>query len=184
MRWQELFRDLEGQLEASAAAELRAEVSDRTRRELALVRLQDRLGPAAAGSVVLTVLGGGSVRGTLLRAGPDWGLVEEDGGRDVLVPFAALLGVTGLGRSTAPPGAEGQVALRLDLRWVLRGLARDRAGVSLVLLDGSSVDGTLDRVGADHVDLAEHPAGEPRRAGAVRQVRLVPLAAIGLLRAA
>jgi hypothetical protein len=90
--------------------------------------------------------------------------------------------VTGAGSRTSAPGTEGEVARRLDLRWALRGLARDRAGVAVVLRDGSTVNGTLDRVGADHLDVAEHPPGEARRASAVRQVRLVPLDALALLR--
>jgi hypothetical protein len=61
-------------------------------------------------------------------------------------------------------------------------LARDRAGVSVVLRDASTLSGTLDRVGADHVDVAEHAPGEARRAAAVRQVRVVPLMALALLR--
>jgi hypothetical protein len=122
------------------------------------------------------------LRGRLLDAGVDWLLVEELGAREVLVPLAAVLGITGLLAQTGAPGAEGEVGRRLDLRWALRALARSRAGVSLVLRDGSAVEGTLDRVAADHLDVAEHAPGEPRRAGAVRQVRLVPLTAIGLVR--
>ena len=52
----------------------------------------------------------------------------------------------------------------------------------LVLVDGSVLPGTIDRVGADHLDLAEHGRGELRRAAAVRQVRLVPLAALVAVR--
>lgn len=182
MRWDELFSDFEAQLEAADAAELQAEVADRTRREAALVRLVDRLREAVEHPLAVSTWGAGSVHGRLLDAGGDWLLLEEEGQRETLVPLAAVIGVTGLSGRAAAPGSEGEVGRRLDLRWALRGLARDRAGVSVVLRDGTTVSGTLDRVGADHVDLAEHPPGEPRRAGAVRQVRVVPIAALALVR--
>jgi len=181
MRWRGLFDDLEAQFEAARAAELAGEVAERTRRELALLRLVDRLRAAEGAAVVLSLPAAGVLRGRLLDAGSDWLLVEEGGGREVLVPLAAVLGVTGLGPRSAAPD-DGPVAKRLDLRWALRGLARSRAGVSVTLVDGTLVTGTLDRVGADHLDLAEHGLGEARRAGAVRQVRVVPLAAVALVR--
>lgn len=181
MRWRGLFDDLEAQFEAAQAGELVGEVAERTRRETALIRLVDRLRAAEGACVTLTLPGAGVLRGCLLDAGADWLLVEEPGGREVLVPLAAVLGVTGLGPRTAAPD-ESPVAKRLDLRWALRGLARSRTGVALGLLDGSLVTGTLDRVGADHLDLAEHGPGEARRAGAVRSVRLVPLSALALVR--
>jgi hypothetical protein len=182
MRWQALFDDLEAQLSAAEAAELQAEVADRIRREAGLVRVVDRLTSATGQEVAVALGAAGVLRGRVLDAGVDWLLVEETGAREVLVPLVAVLGVTGLVAQTGVPGAEGEVGRRLDLRWALRALARSRAGVALVLRDGSVVSGTLDRVAADHLDLAEHAPGEPRRAGAVRQVRLVPLAAITLVR--
>jgi hypothetical protein len=194
MRWQALFDDLEAQLEAAEAAELAGEVAERTRIEHGRVRLGDRLAAAAGSPVGLAVPGHGVVRGRLQDAGADWVLLDDGdagaggraagraGGREVLVPQAALLSVSGLPRTAAAPDAAGAVGRRLDLRWALRGLARSRAGVVVGLVDGSSLSGTLDRVGADHVDLAEHPAGEARRATAVRGVRLVPLAALAVVR--
>lgn len=181
MRWRELFDDLEGQYDAARAAELAGEVAERTRREVALLLLVDRLRAAEGARLAVTVPGAGVLRGRLLDAGVDWLLLDEGGGREVLVPLRAVLGVTGAGSRSAAPD-DGPVAKRLDLRWALRGLARSRAGVALGLVDGSVVAGTLDRVGADHLDLAEHGLGEARRAGAVRQVRLVPLTALALVR--
>ncbi len=180
MRWKALFDDLNGQVEASERHELDAEVRDRTRREAGLVRAGDRLRAATGAPLVVTVHGAGALRGCLLDAGPDWLLLDESG-REVLVPLAAVLAVGGLSRRTQEP--EGEVGRRLDLRWALRGLTRDRAPVQLLLRDGTVLVGTLDRVAADHVDLAEHAPGEARRAAAVRGVRMVPLAALALVRA-
>ncbi len=183
MRWEELFADLEAQVEALEAADLVAEISDRTRREQALLGLADRL--RAAADTSLTVHAGSvAVCGRLLGSGRDWLLLEEPGRRQVLVALAAISSVAGLGGRTDVPGGDGEVARRLDLRWALRGLARNRLGVQVLLGDRSTLDGTLDRVGADHVDLALHAPGEVRRASAVREVRTVPLAAVVMVRSA
>jgi hypothetical protein len=64
----------------------------------------------------------------------------------------------------------------------LKGLARDRAVVQVVLDDGAVLTGTIDRVGADYLELAEHAADEPRRVEAVRGVRAVVLTAVGVVR--
>lgn len=183
MRWRALFDDLEGQFEAAQAAELAAEVAERSRREAALLSLHDRVRAATGTRLQVHVPGAGALLGVVSSAGPGWLLLEVDGGAEVLVPTAAVLGVVGLGPRTAP-GDDSPVARRLDLRWALRGIARDRAAVTVGLVDGAQLTGTLDRVGLDHVDLAEHGLGEARRATAVRQVRLVPLSAVGLVRRA
>lgn len=180
VRWQRLFDDLEGQLCAAEAAELAGEVADRSRREASALRLVDRLAAFQGGELAVHVHGAGLLRARLLDTGPDWLLLEESGA-ELLVPVAAVLGVTGPGGRTTPPD-RGAVAARLDLRWGLRGLARSRTAVVLTLVDSSQVTGTLDRVGADHLDVAEHGRGEPRRPAAVRQVRLVPLHALAVVR--
>jgi hypothetical protein len=182
VRWEALFGDLEAQAQALDREELDAEVRDRVRRETALLALADRLAPSVGRPLQLHVAGAGLLRATLRDAGPDWLLLEEQGDREVLVPSGALLSVSGLRPGAQAPALRGEVGRRLDLRWALRGLARDRAGVAVVLRDGTTVGGTVDRVGADHVELAEHPVAEPRRAAAAQGVRLLPLDALGLLR--
>ncbi|MCU1594933.1 MAG: uncharacterized protein JWO12_2325 [Frankiales bacterium] len=182
MRWDELFADLEAQLEAAAAAELAGEVRDRTRREHSLLGLVDRLRASSGHTLAVLTQGAGTVHGRLLDVGSDWILLEETSRSELLLSTAQVLGISGVGVRSDVPGAEGEVARRLDLRWALRGLARSRIGVQVVLVDGSVLAGTIDRVGADHVDLAEHAAGEARRASAVRQVRVLPLPALTAVR--
>lgn len=181
-RWERLFGDLEGEYDALAAAELDSEVRTRTRGELARLRLADRLRPALGHPVAVSAHGAGAVHGRLVGVGPDWLLLAESGSSEVLVPSAAVLSISGLGARSSEPGSEGQVAARLGLAHALRGIARRRAAVSVTLVDGSVLHGTVDRVGSDFLELAEHPPGEPRRADAVRGVRAVPFPALAAVR--
>jgi hypothetical protein len=182
VRWQELFADLEGQFGAAAQAELDAEVADRSRREVGSVRLVDRLRAALGCALTLQVRGGGRVAGTLAAVGPDWLLVVEPTGPETLVAASAVLSVSGLVAQTAAPNATGAVEARLRLGYALRGLVRDRATVLVALVDGTTVTGTFDRVGADFAELAEHPPDELRRAGAVRGVRAIALSGLATVR--
>ncbi|MGN6246138.1 MAG: hypothetical protein ACTHQ3_21010 [Motilibacteraceae bacterium] len=184
MRWEDLFADLEAQLAQAERAELAGEVADRSRRELARIRLVDRLRAVVDRPVELSVRGAGRLGGRLTDVAPEWLLVEERIGVSTLVPLAAVLAVCGLGARAEDPTGEGAVAARLGLGVALRALARDRAPVSLVLVDGGVLSGTIDRVGADHLDLAEHAPGELRRAREVRGVSTVPFAAVGAVRPA
>jgi hypothetical protein len=182
MRWDELFADLEGQLETAERAELEAEVADRTRGELARLRLVDRLRPAAGSAVVLTLAGAGIVRGRLLEVGSDWLLMAEDGAGQCGVPLGAVLAVSGLGVRSAMPGSEGALASRLGLSLMLRRVARDRSAVRCLLRDGTTVSGTIDRVGSDFIEIAEHATGEFRRRGAVSAVRTITYGGLAVIR--
>jgi hypothetical protein len=182
VRWEALFADLDAQLAAADAAELAAEVSDRSRREAARLRLTDRARPAIGAELSIGLGAAGVATGRLLRAGPDWWLLATTGGGDVLVCTAAVSWVSGLPVLAGDPDAVSAVEGKLGLGYALRGIARDRSPVTLLLRDGAALTGTVDRVGADFVDLAEHAPGEARRAGAVRGGRSVPLAALALVR--
>lgn len=183
-RWQRLFADLEAAAEAGDHVDFTAEVADRTRGEAARLRLTDRLRAATGHRLAVELQGGQSITAVLRDVGPDWALLAEPPAREMLVPFAAICGVRGLGAHSAYPGSEGAVGARLDLRYALRRLARDRASVVVVLASGGTLHGTCDRVGADFLELAEHASGEPRRMAAVRRVSAVPIARLVLVRSA
>ncbi|MBM9468213.1 hypothetical protein [Nakamurella leprariae] len=183
MRWEQLFADLESQFERLADADVDAEIAPRARAAFADVELTARLVPAIGTPLRVRTLGP-VLTGVLDAVGPDWLTLTESGRRDRLVALGAITSIAGVGRSTAPP--MGVVARRWTLRMVLRGLARDRSPVALALAgadparvdDAAQVGGTIDRVGADFLELATHPEWEPRRAGSVRGTVLVPLAAL------
>jgi hypothetical protein len=182
MRWQQLFADLEGQLAEQEMAEERAEWASRARAEVGAVALVDRLRGSLGSPVSVHCRGAGSVAGRLVETGVDWLLLEEDRARSSLIALAAVQAVSGLGRRTAIAEQVGPVRRRLDLRRALRALARDRATVQMVLDDGLVLTGTVDRVGADYLELAEHAGDQPRRAEAVHAVRAVVIASIAQVR--
>lgn len=179
MRWDRLFDDLEAQLDAADAAELASEVADRTRRERALVELTDRLMARRGQPVALHLAGGSSCEGVLVDVAQQWVVLRAPG--PVLVPTAALTSLRGLGTGAVTTGRDA-VHRRHSLGSVLRAVARDRSQVRMALVDATVWAGTLDAVGADYVDLAEHEPDEPRRPSAVRSVRTVPFAALAWVR--
>jgi hypothetical protein len=209
MRWDRLFADLEAQFDEISDAEAAAELADRQRVAFGAVRATQRLTGSLEQPIRVRLAGGASIGGVLRSVGPDWLLLVEAQSRECLVALSAVTAVEGLTAATAPELSG--LALRMDLRRALRGLARDRSPVAVGLtgwlggvagtapasvassigsaLIGSGstgsdeVIGTIDRVGADFVEIAVHAAWEPRRAGTVRSVALVPLDAVVLVRA-
>jgi len=184
MRWERLFADLEAQLAAAEAAAEESEVADRSRREAATLSLVDRLRASVGAPVQVRVGGAGVVEGVLREVGSQWLLLAEPAGTEALVPAAGVMAVSGLSTWSAAPGSAGPLFTRLGIGSALRAVARDRSAVTVTLADGSALSGTLDRVGADFVEVSAHAPGEPRRAGAVHGVRTVPVAAIAVLRRA
>ena len=78
-----------------------------------------------------------------------------------------------------PQSTSSRTARRFGLGYALRALSRDRATVAVSLVGGGPpLLGTIDAVGADHLDLAEHDEGVPRRRENVRAVATVPFVAL------
>lgn len=186
MRWDRLFEDLEDQLASEWEAERAALDTEAERLRVSRLPLRDRLraliGCGAAVSVEL-VDGTGSA-GTVSAVGADWFAVATATRRGgaLLVPFT---GVATLGmpheellRTARPEASAARLADRMTLGFVLRDLSRRRITVTAGLAGGRMVSGTIDRAGADHVDLALHDHDQPRRAAAVSGHRMVPMSAL------
>jgi hypothetical protein len=182
MRWDDLFADLEAQLNLLTTRDRAADVGELARAEVAKIGLVLRLLPSVGGRVSLRCLGDVRVEGTLEQVGPDWLLVDEGDGREALVTHSAMLTVGGLGRLSAAPSTFGRVESRLGLASALRGLARDRAPVRAHLTDATVLAGTVDRVGADFFELATHAGGDHRRRTEVQQVLIVTHRAVSVIR--
>lgn len=176
VRWDRLFDDLEAQVAARARLELDAEIAERTRIERSRITLGERIVGALGAEVVLRLRGGSVVRGRLEDSGDGWALLVEPIGRQLLVPTPAVLGISGLGRPR-----DDTRARRFGLGSAVRIISRDRRAVVVIDVDGGTVHGTIDAVGADALDIAEHPLDSPRRPEHVHGERVIPFASVAVI---
>jgi hypothetical protein len=193
VRWDRFFEDLEDQLDSEWEAERAALDSEAERLRLARMPLIQRLRALTADpapTLSLALADGTTLSGRATAVGADWigmALAETRAGAAVL-PVDALAGI-GMPQSdilrsaradaAAPPAG---LAERMTLGFVLRGLARRRIPVTVHLRTGRTIAGTIDRALADHLDLAVHDPGQPRRADAVTAVRMIPFPALAWVR--
>lgn len=190
VRWDRFFEDLEDQLDSEWEAERAALDSEAERLRVSRLALRDRLQALAAADAELTLEldDADAVATRLWAVGADWLGAAATGGSSLVVPLGAVrgirLGLPDLLLSTRPDAMPARRALadRMGLGFVLRGIARRRLPVAVRLRGEGEVTGTIDRAGADHLDLALHPGDVPRRAGEVTQFAIVPFAAIVSIR--
>ena len=197
MRWDNLFDDLESQLEQELGAEEGDLLAEEERLRRGRLTLRDRVvamtrpGEGAPEQLKLALRDATIATVAVGSVGRDWIAGELIGARrgSCVIPLTAVAGVLPtpeqLVRSAAPePGVEPAVSLsaRLGLAFVLRDLCRRRTAVDLSTASDERLHGTIDRVGRDHLDLAEHEAGVPRRAAAVGGIRILPFGELLLVR--
>ena len=196
MRWDSLFDDLESQLEREISAEEVDLGAEEERLRLGrlsirdrLVALQDATPRDSALRLGISLCGGDRVIVRPEMIGRDWfsaDLMDEARReRRCIIPLASVAGIS-LPASQASGSLAGggedatahpALSARLGLTFVLRDLCRRRKSLEILTAAGS-LHGTIDRVGRDHLDLAIHELGSPRRASNVTELRLVPLAAV------
>ena len=190
MEWEHLFEDLEGQLAAEWESERAALDAESERLRISKLTLHDRLRAmtAADARALLELHGGERWDATLRVVGADWVGVSASGdARLRVVPIAAIASVGVdhgmlLSSLTAPHGDPG-LRERMSFGFVLRDIARRRTPVTIGRRLGEPLQGTIDRAGADHLDLALHELSEPRRTRAVRGFRSIPFDGVGWVRA-
>jgi hypothetical protein len=194
VRWQNLFDDLESQLETELGTDEADLLAEEERLRLGRLSLRDRIRALhdadATSPLGVTLHGGDRICLTLAAIGRDWLAGELDAGilRSAIVPFSALATLDPVGvqlaaslRADTTPEPPTALSARLGLAYVLRDLCRRRTTVE-VHVGPERLHGTIDRVGRDHLDLAEHAPGEPRRTAAVARIRIVAFAGVELVR--
>ncbi|MFO7691030.1 MAG: hypothetical protein R6W83_10850 [Cryobacterium sp.] len=200
MRWDNLFDDLAGQLETGLDSEELTLRAEEERLQIGRLTLRGRLTSLVAGTAAPPGGPGGALRMVLLSGetlllrptafGRDWlaaDLLDAPSRRlQCVLPLAAIAAVVlapdDVGCSlTAESERTARVSDRIGLPFVLRDLCRRRSTVDLSTPAGR-LCGTIDRVGRDHLDLAVHEPGQPRRCWDVSQLRIVPLQHIHLVR--
>ncbi len=196
MRWNNLFDDLESQLEHELNADeidLRAEEE---RLRLGRLSLRDRVMSihesfGGRDYSLRVEVGGSPMRVSPTGFGKDWlsGTLVDESSRPphVILPLrwvgSVVVDRPQLAASLIEPTgtAAGRLADRLGIAFVLRDFGRRRCALDAVTAAGT-FHGTIDRVGRDHFDLAVHEVGLPRRESAVAQYRLIPIDQLQLVR--
>lgn len=194
MRWDRFFDDLEDQLASEWEAERAALDTEAERLRLSRLEMRQRLTALQASTSDVAasweLSDGSTLRADLAGVGADWVALSETGRQAgvILVPLFAIVGIRMsqpdlLRTARADSVASSSLAGRMTFGFVVRDLVRRRAAVALQLSSGRGLTGTIDRAGADHLDIALHEPGSPRRAGEVTGYRMVPFSALAWLRA-
>lgn len=185
MRWDHLFDDLSAQLEHELQSEQLDLEQEEERLRLGRMPLRDRLvalrtAPLGDGEVRVRLVGGETVRVRIVTVGRDWfagAVVDAPRPTQAAISVAAVdslvLTPEQSATSIVPSTEPSELGARLGIAFLLRDLCRRRATVTL-RTPGGEVTGTIDRVGRDHLDLAEHDRDVPRRTSAVTQLRVIP----------
>jgi hypothetical protein len=172
-----MFDDLEAAFEAELRREAEQEAMAAVRAELGATVLWEQLARRVGAQMV--VLAGTRVfRGAIVASYPEFLVLRSDEGTEHLVRYGPAITMAmppepiGL-QPTSPPAAR-----RYQFALALRELARRREPVRIELVDASAVDGTIEAVGSDYLEVAEHDPGEARRRAAVRARRFIGFSAV------
>lgn len=172
-----VFDELEGEFDAGLRREAEQEALAAVRAELGATVLWEQLA-RRIGSETTVLAGARAFRGGVVASYPEFLVLRAIDGTEHLIRYGPAVSVALSAQPPAlrpaPPGA----ARRYQFALALRELARRREPVRVELVEGARCDGTIEAVGSDYLEVAEHDLGEARRRAAVRARRFVGLAAV------
>ncbi|MEY4533155.1 MAG: hypothetical protein RI926_924 [Actinomycetota bacterium] len=195
MDFDTLFQDLENQLERELDAELINRLDDEERERRAKLTLRERLlalqRTSGRPSLVATTKDGRELTFTIKNVGKDWAALEVDAPAELNGPVIAALHAVNsfelpaesVRDSLGTPVGEvsdhdlrslagtGRLAEKVNLAFVLRDISRRRKHVRIHSVNGV-LAGTIDHVGADHLDVT---VGQTRKILVLREVLFVQI---------
>ncbi len=193
MRWDNLFQDLENQLEQELEYAQSDIARDRARYESSqrswLPQVRAILTAAARDGGCRCFVGDRALWITVDNCGKDWASgtltdpMVHSGyiilNLDVVERIAFIPTADPPQTESLPPNATPRLSLteKITLRIVLRDLARRRKTLTVVTAN-VELHGTIDQVGSDYLVVAEHSATQSRRPPEVKNLVFLRLSAV------
>ena len=172
-----VFDELEGEFEAGLRREAEQEALAAVRAEVGATVLWEQLA-GRIGSETTVLAGARAFRGGGVASYAEFVVLRAVDGTEHLIRYGPAVSVALSAQPPALRPAPPAAARRYQFALALRELARRREPVRVELVDGARCDGTIEAVGSDYLEVAEHDLGEARRRAAVRARRFVGLAAV------
>jgi hypothetical protein len=171
-----VFDELEAEFDAGLRREAEQESLVAVRTELGATMLWEQLA-RRIGSEAVVVAGARTFRGAVEASYPEF-LVLRSAGAEHLIRFGPAVSVALPPEPPVLRPAPDVATRRYQFALALRELSRRREPVRVELVDATRCDGTIEAVGSDYLEVAEHDLGEARRRVAVRARRFVGFAAV------
>ena len=172
-----VFDELEGEFEAGLRQEAEQETMAAVRAEVGATVLWEQLA-RRIGRETTVLAGARAFRGVVVASYPEFLVLRAVDGTEHLIRYGPAVSVALSAQPPALRPAPPAAARRYQFALALRELARRREPVRVELVEGARCDGTIEAVGSDYLEVAEHDLGEARRRAAVRARRFVGLAAV------
>jgi hypothetical protein len=172
-----VFDELEAEFEAGLRREAEQEAVAAVRTELGATLLWEQLARRLGGEATI-IAGARTFRGTAVASYPEFLVLRAADGTEHLIRYGAAVSVALPAEPPALRPTPASATRRYQLALALRELARRREPVRVELVDATRCDGTIEAVGSDYLEIAEHELGEARRRVAVRARRFVGFEAV------
>jgi hypothetical protein len=172
-----VFDELEAEFDAGLRREAEQESLVAVRTELGATMLWEQLA-RRIGSEAAVVAGARAFRGTIEASYPEFFVLRAPAGAEHLIRFAPAVSVALPAEPPVLRPAPAAATRRYQFALALRELGRRREPVRVELVDATRCDGTIEAVGSDYLEVAEHDLAEARRRAAVRARRFVGFAAV------